>query len=127
MQRISQADCGYAWVSMDCAARIFTYARGNLQGFRNPFRFHPTEKPVSLYKWILKNYAKPEWTIFDSHVGSGSIRIACHDMGFDFTGCELDPDYWQAQEDRYQDHIKRGLELFESDQYQQLIFEDQAQ
>lgn len=66
---------------------------------------HPCQKPVALYKWLLKNYAKPNDKIFDSHVGSGSIRIACHDMGFDFEGCEIDPDYWQAQEDRYREHI----------------------
>lgn len=67
-------------------------------------KIHPTQKPVALYKWLLKNYAKPGDKIFDSHVGSGSIRIACHDLGFDFEGCELDPDYWDAQEERYQMH-----------------------
>ena len=75
-------------------------------------RIHPTQKPVALYKWLLQNYAKPGDKIFDSHVGSGSIRIACHDLGFDFEGCELDPDYWNAQEERYQNYIKQG-ELFE--------------
>lgn len=64
-------------------------------------KFHPTQKPVALYKWLLQNYAKPNDKIFDSHVGSGSIRIACHELGFDFTGCELDKDYWEAQELRY--------------------------
>jgi site-specific DNA-methyltransferase (adenine-specific) len=64
-------------------------------------RIHPTQKPVALYKWLLQNYAKPGDKIFDSHVGSGSLRIACHDMGFDFEGCEIDKDYWEAQEKRY--------------------------
>ena len=78
-----------------------------------PFtRIHPCQKPVALYKWLLQKYANPGDKIFDSHVGSGSSRIACYDMGFDFMGCELDPDYWQAQEDRYQTHIKQGC-LFE--------------
>jgi len=70
-----------------------------------------TQKPIKLYKWLLKNYAKPNDKILDTHVGSGSIRIACHDMGFDLYGCELDADYWQAQEDRYNRHIKQN-ELF---------------
>jgi site-specific DNA-methyltransferase (adenine-specific) len=71
-------------------------------------RIHPTQKPVALYKWLLKNYAKPNDKIFDSHVGSGSIRIACHDMGFDFTGCEIDKDYWEAQEERYNTHVQQA-------------------
>ena len=75
-------------------------------------KIHSCEKPVAIYKWLLQNYAKPGDKILDTHIGSGSIRIACHDMGFDLTGCELDPDYWQAQEDRYQRHIQQGS-LFE--------------
>jgi site-specific DNA-methyltransferase (adenine-specific) len=62
---------------------------------------HPSQKPVALYKWILKNYAKKGDKIFDSHVGSGSLRIAAYELGFDFEGCELDADYWQAQEERF--------------------------
>ena len=81
------------------------------QGTKIDPRIHPTQKPVALYKWLLKNYAKPNDKIFDSHVGSGSIRIACHDMGFDFEGCEIDADYWQAQEERYQQHILQ-IDLF---------------
>ncbi len=72
-------------------------------------RIHPTQKPVALYKWLLRNYAKPGYKIFDSHVGSGSIRIACYDLGFDFEGCELDKDYWEAQEQRYNDYLKKPL------------------
>jgi len=82
---------------------------------------HPTQKPVALYKWILQNYAKPGQTIFDSHVGSGSIRIACYDLGFDFVGCELDPDYWQAQEERFQNHISQP-EIFDTQEIQEGIF-----
>lgn len=84
-------------------------------------RIHPTQKPVALYKWLLKNYAKPGQTIFDSHVGSGSIRIACHDIGFDFEGCENDPTYYEAQEKRYQIHAAQGR-LFDDDEMQRLIF-----
>jgi len=77
-----------------------------------PLNIHPTQKPVALYKWLLQNYAKPGQTIFDSHVGSGSIRIACHDLGFDFEGCEIDADYWKAQEQRFQTHAAQ-VQLFE--------------
>jgi site-specific DNA-methyltransferase (adenine-specific) len=85
-------------------------------------RIHPTQKPVALYKWLLKNYAKPGDKIFDSHVGSGSIRIACHDMGFDFEGCEIDKDYWEAQEKRYQQHISQ-MELFSPEEIQEIIYQ----
>lgn len=68
-------------------------------------RIHPTQKPVALYSWLLAKYAEGGGTVFDSHVGSGSIRIACHDLGINFEGCEIDPDYWRAQEDRYSEHI----------------------
>ena len=97
-----------AWTSFQSPARWV-----NMKPFqRNGSRIHPTQKPSELYKWILKNYAKPGQTIFDSHVGSGSIRIACHDMGYDFTGCELDPDYHVAQEDRFNTHKAQG-QLFD--------------
>ena len=64
-------------------------------------KIHSCQKPVALYRWLLQNYAKPNDKIFDSHVGSGSSRIACYELGFNFTGCELDVDYWQAQEERF--------------------------
>ncbi len=116
------ADCELAYTSFKSAVRQFTYRwNGMLQGnMKNKeTRIHPTQKPVALYKWLLKNYAKPNDKIFDSHVGSGSIRIACHDMGFDFTGCELDPDYWKAQEERYKQHTMQG-DLFAPQEIQQL-------
>lgn len=65
-------------------------------------KIHPTQKPVALYKWLLQNYAKEGDLIFDSHVGSGSIRIACYKLGFDFIGTELDKDYFEAQEKRFE-------------------------
>jgi len=100
VQRIDQADCEMAWTSFSDSARIFTFARGNLQGFMNPNRFHPTEKPLALYKWLLHNYAKQGDKILDTHLGSGSIAIACHQMGFDLTGSELDKDYFGAMQKR---------------------------
>ena len=108
------ADCELAWTSFNTAVRIFKYKwQGMLQeNMKNKqIRIHPNEKPIALYKWLLKNYAKPGDKILDTHIGSGSIRIACHDMGFELYGCELDADYWQAQEDRFKRHTQQD-ELF---------------
>ncbi len=96
------ADGELAWTSFNSVVKQF---RKRSETFN---RIHPTQKPVALYKWLLQNYAKPNDKIFDSHVGSGSIRIACHDMGFDFEGCEIDKDYWEAQEKRYQEHAQQN-------------------
>lgn len=63
-------------------------------------RIHPTQKPVALYKWLLDKYAKEGDKVLDTHLGSGSIAIACHYMGFDLTGCELDKDYFEAMNKR---------------------------
>jgi site-specific DNA-methyltransferase (adenine-specific) len=76
-------------------------------------RIHPTQKPVALYKWLLQNYAKPGDTILDTHLGSGSSRIAAYDLGFDFTGYELDKDYFEAQEQRFANHIAQA-KLFDA-------------
>lgn len=67
-------------------------------------RIHPTQKPIALYKWLLTNYAKPTDTILDTHLGSGSSRIAADQLGFDFTGFELDKDYFEAQELRFKNY-----------------------
>jgi len=74
-------------------------------------RIHPTQKPIKLYKWLLTNYAKEGDKILDTHLGSGSIAIACHDLGFDLTACELDTDYYNAAMKRIEDH-KKQLQLF---------------
>lgn len=71
---------------------------------RQYIRFHPTQKPVKLYKWLLENYAKPGDKILDTHLGSGSIAIAAHDYGFDLTACELDKDYFEAAMKRLKNH-----------------------
>lgn len=109
------ADAEIAWTSFTNSVRIFKYAwNGMLQGnMKNKERrIHPTQKPVALYKWLLTNYAKPGWTILDTHLGSGSSRIAAWDLGFDFVGYELDKDYFDAQEERFANHIAQGR-LFE--------------
>ena len=71
---------------------------------QNPNRIHPTEKPVQLYEWLLMNYAKDGDKILDTHLGSGSIAIACHNLGFDLTACELDKDYYEAAIKRLKQH-----------------------
>ena len=91
------ADGEMAWTSFKKPLEIFDFKwNGMLQGdMKNKeTRIHPTQKPVALYRWLLQNYAKPNDKIFDSHVGSASSFIACMQLGFNFTGCELDKDYF---------------------------------
>jgi len=101
-----------AWTSFVGAERIFRFSRSKLQGFMNPNRFHPTEKPIALYKWLLDKYAKPGDKILDTHLGSGSIAIAAHDYGFDLTACELDLEYYNAAMKRINLH-KLQTKLFQ--------------
>lgn len=108
------ADCELAWTSFDTAVRkVKIKWHGMLQhDMKNKeSRIHPTQKPVKLYKWLLTHYAKEGDKIFDSHLGSGSIAIACHDLGFDLTGCEIDKDYFEAAVKRFNDH-KKQLTMF---------------
>lgn len=74
---------------------------------QDPFRIHPTQKPVALYKWLLQNYAKAGDKILDTHLGSMSSVIACYDEKFDITGSELDPDYFKAGMDRVTKHTNQ--------------------
>lgn len=67
-------------------------------------RIHPTQKPVKLYEWLLKNYAKDGYKILDTHLGSGSIAIACHNLGYDLEGYELDKEYFEAASKRIKEH-----------------------
>lgn len=67
-------------------------------------KIHPTQKPIQLYEWILMNYAKEGFRILDTHLGSGSIAIACHNLGYDLTACELDKDYYNAAIKRIEQH-----------------------
>ncbi len=104
------ASAEYAWVSMGLKkpAKIFSYS---IHQHNKIEKIHPTQKPVALYKWLLTNYAKQGDKILDTHLGSGSSRIAAYDLGFDFTGFELDKDYYDAQEKRFND-FKAQLKLF---------------
>jgi site-specific DNA-methyltransferase (adenine-specific) len=111
MQRVNQADAELAWTSFTNSVRVYQFHCSKLQGFQNPNRFHPTEKPISLYEWILGKYAKDGDLILDTHLGSGSSRIACQKNGFAFTGFEIDKDYYEAQEKRFKDFVSQ-LRLF---------------
>lgn len=68
------------------------------------YKIHPTQKPVALYKWIFANYAKPGFKILDTHLGSGSSRIAAWDMNLDFIGYEIDKTYFELEEQRFKDY-----------------------
>jgi len=95
------ADCELAWTSFKKAVRIFNYAWSGFGHINaGEKRIHPTQKPVALYRWLLQNYAKEGDKILDTHLGSGSIAIACYYMGFDLTGSELDADYYKAMMNR---------------------------
>jgi len=90
---LAMAELG--WTSFDKLAKIFRMATP-----KDGLKIHNCQKPVALYKWLLHNYAKQGDKILDTHLGSGSIAIACHQMGFDLTGSELDKDYFEAMQKR---------------------------
>jgi site-specific DNA-methyltransferase (adenine-specific) len=106
----SFADCELAWTSLSSAVRKFQFRwNGMLQGdMKNKeIRIHPTQKPVALYKWLLDKYAKEGDKILDTHLGSGSIAIACHDYGFELTACELDKEYYDKAIERIKNHVSQ--------------------
>lgn len=101
-ENVSFSMLEYAWTSFDGTPKEYI-------GMSNePDRIHPTQKPVALYTWIYNRYAKPGDKILDTHLGSGSSRIAAYDAGLDFVGCEIDPDYFKAQEERFATHTAQG-------------------
>jgi site-specific DNA-methyltransferase (adenine-specific) len=104
---LSFADCEMAWTSFDKAPKICRYSAY----LDKNSKFHPTQKPIYLYSWILKNYAKEGDKIFDSHLGSGSSRIAAHKAKLDFVGCEIDAEYFEKQEKRFKQFISQ-LKIF---------------
>ena len=107
-QGISFAMAEYAWASFDKVAQIFSLrSQGQEQ------RFHPTQKPVKLYEWILMNYAKEGDKIVDTHRGSASLDIACHNLGFDLVTCELDTDYFNDGNKRLKQHQQQQVINFE--------------
>lgn len=105
-----------AWTSFDKLPKYYYYAWGGLSdGIKGRNKkqktIHPTQKPVKLYEWLLLNYAKEGDKILDTHLGSGSIAIACHNLGYDLEGYELDTEYYEAAVKRYNDHIAQ-LKMF---------------
>lgn len=99
------ADGELAWTSFDKVLKQYTKRSETFE------RIHPTQKPVALYKWLLDKYAKQGDKILDTHLGSGSIAIACHDYGFDLTACELDKEYFDKAMERINNHIAQ-IKLF---------------
>lgn len=119
-----QSDCELAWTSFDRALRKVSIMWNGMQQGRTPdgkhsgdkrkneLRIHPTQKPVALYKWILLNYAKKGDKILDTHLGSGSSRIAAFDLDFEFVGIEKDSDYFAESMEWFTDHSRqRSLPL----------------
>tara|TARA_R100000152_G_C6777121_1_gene206759 strand:+ start:733 stop:1380 length:648 start_codon:yes stop_codon:yes gene_type:complete len=104
------SDGELAWNSFKKALRKFTVSTHHgTRGGKD--RIHPTQKPVKLYEWLLMNYAKEGDKILDTHLGSGSIAIACHNLGFDLTACEIDKEYYEAAMKRIEQH-KQQKRLF---------------
>jgi site-specific DNA-methyltransferase (adenine-specific) len=107
--RYSQGEIAYT--SLHIPVRIFDipwdgYRMGSETGTS---KIHPHQKPIDLYKKLLSVYAQPGWKILDTHMGSGSIAIACHDLSFDLTACELDPDYYEAAMERIKRHQAQSV------------------
>ena len=104
---LSFSDCEYAWTSFKGANKMFRYS-----AYKNKSeKFHPTQKPPTLYDYCLMKFAKEGDKILDTHLGSGSIAIACHNLGYDLTACELDKEYYNAAMERIERH-KQQLTMF---------------
>tara|TARA_R110001632_G_scaffold77949_2_gene175238 strand:- start:10 stop:636 length:627 start_codon:yes stop_codon:yes gene_type:complete len=99
----------FAWTSFKTKNLIFRQPPVGDRGFYNidGTRIHPTQKSIKLYEWLLINYAKEGDKILDTHLGSGSIALACHNLGFELTACELDAEYYEASIKRIKDHISQ--------------------
>jgi len=104
---VTFASSELAWTSFDKVVKTFYMLPNQQKG-----RFHPTQKPVALYEWLLRNYAKDGDKILDTHVGSASSLIACHNMGFEYIGFEIDYDYWKAATERLE-AVKSQTTLWE--------------
>jgi site-specific DNA-methyltransferase (adenine-specific) len=102
----SLAMCELAWTSFDKLAKIFQYCNPKTD------KIHPTQKPVKLYEWLLTKYAAKSDKILDTHVGSASSLIACHNLGFDYVGFELDPDYYRMASERLE-RVKAQASIFD--------------
>jgi len=101
------ADAEIAWTSFTTSIRMYNGHIFKGIGCTNYKSIHPTQKPVLLYKWILDRYAKPNDKILDTHLGSGSIAIACHDYKYELTACELDKEYYDKAIQRIKNHVSQ--------------------
>lgn len=116
---MDQADCEIAWTNLRGQSRIFDFKWNGMlqQDMKNKEdRIHPTQKPVQLYAWLYRNFAREGDKILDTHLGSGSSRIAAWDAGLDFVGCEIDKVYFDLQEKRFEAHAAQG-NLFLMDEH----------
>jgi site-specific DNA-methyltransferase (adenine-specific) len=107
-EQFTMAMAELAITSFNSPAKIF---KQRIVGANKNGKIHPTQKPIKLYEWILMNYAKEGDKILDTHLGSGSIAIACHNLGYDLTACELDKDYYESAMKRIQQH-KQQTRMF---------------
>lgn len=98
-ENFSMAMAEYAWCSFGTNAKVFRHTSQGIAG-----RFHPTQKPEELYRWIYKNYTDPGYKILDTHLGSGSSRRAAYDFDLEFVGVEIDKDYFQKQESAWEEY-----------------------
>jgi len=105
---LTMSDCELAYSSFQRATRVVNINRVDLLKQKT---IHPTEKPIRLYQWLLDNYAEKGDKILDTHLGSGSIAIACHNLGYDLTACELDKEYFDAAIKRINEH-KQQIRMF---------------
>jgi site-specific DNA-methyltransferase (adenine-specific) len=105
-----------AWTSFDGKCKMIRFSDiGNMNGFDGKLKvdytfkgkIHPCQKHINIYDWILQNYAEQGNLILDTHLGSGSIAIACHDYGFDLTACELDKEYFDSAMKRINNHVSQ--------------------
>ncbi len=104
---VSFSDGELAWTSFDKVLKKANIPYSGFQGMDEGGKIHPTQKPVALYKWILEKYGNGGGQILDTHLGSGSIAIACHDYGFDLTASELDSDYYELAMKRIKNHTNQ--------------------
>jgi|LakMenEpi03Aug12_release.lakeMendotaPanAssembly.Ray.scaffolds.fasta_scaffold434111_2 site-specific DNA-methyltransferase (adenine-specific) len=105
------SDCELAWTSFDCILRKFTYDWIGFGYLNNPMKqvkIHPTEKPITLYEWIFSQYSKEGDIILDTHLGSGSSRIAANKAKLNFVGCEIDEEYFNKQNKRYEEFVSQA-------------------
>lgn len=109
LEGFSMAPVELAWTSFNTNSKLVEMVSNGKPG--QDARFHPTQKPVDLYRWIFHHYSKPGDRILDTHLGSGSSRIAAYDVGLDFVGFEIDKEYFDKQEERFAAHIAQ-LSLF---------------